>query len=137
MKKLFSVFIFAFLLLSCSKENDTLENEIIGEWKLFEVMIIDFQSNPTIDYSDKNIIYTFKSDGTMIVSGGQNPGYSNGEYEYIFEEDFLGELPEGPKTWLVKINSTKWTYELSEGIMTLSNSFVDGPTLRFKRNGTN
>lgn len=54
------------------------------------------------------LLRSFKSNGTLTVSGGANPGYGNGDYEYFFGEDFLGGS-NTPKILLVKINDSKWT----------------------------
>ena len=51
---------------------------------------------------------------------------------FFFGEDHLGGSSD-PKVLLVKINSTKWTYDLTNGIMILGLSYVDGPNLIFER----
>ena len=58
-------------------------------------------SEDSIDYTNENICYNFRSDETLIISGGENAGYSNGEYEYFFEEDHSGGSND-PEILLVK-----------------------------------
>lgn len=122
-------------LSSCSNNDDSSTDQIIGEWKLMMAKIIDFSPNPPIiDYSNENIIYNFKSNGKLVVTGGQNIGYPNGEYEYFFGEDYLGGgLGNEPKVLIVKINGSKWTYNLTGKEMKLGQSYVDGPDLILER----
>lgn len=122
---------------SCSNDDDSLRNQITAEWKLIRAEFYELEGgNPSeslIDYSDQNIIYDFKSNGTLIVSGGENAGYYNGNYEYFFGEDHLGGGMSDPKILLVTIDQTKWTYDLKDGKLTLGLSHVDGPDLVFER----
>jgi len=137
MKNLMYLLLIIFTILSCSKDDYSMNEQIYGEWKLTEARIVDFSPNPPIiDYSDDNIIYNFKFNGKLIVTGEENVGYTNGEYEYFFGEDYLGGAPSPgeSKILLVKINTTKWTFDITNEIMTLSNSYIDGPTLVFGRN---
>ena len=136
MKKLIVVVLTIGTVLSCSSDDDNPTNsEILGKWKLIEVQIIDFGTNPTIDYSTENIVYNFQAYGVLSVTGGANIGYPNSTYNYILEEDFLGGTPSPGEEmiWLVKVNSTKWTYNNSNGQMILGTSYVDGPDLTFER----
>ncbi len=134
MKKIL-IFIITIVTLSSCSNDDSINDKIVGEWKLIGVSTMSFNPNSTIDYSNENITYNFQSNGILLVTGGQNVGYTNGEYEYFFGEDYLSGAPSPgeSKTLLVKINSTKWTYDLTNGVMTLSTSYVDGPILRFER----
>ena len=136
MKKILILIVAIVTMSSCSNDDDFSTKQIVAEWKLMEAKFYGLQggnsSEGSIDYSDKNIIYNFHSDGTLTVSGGENAGYSNGEYEYFFGEDHLGGIND-PKTLLVKINESKWSYDLRNGKMTLGKSHVDGPNLVFER----
>ena len=134
MKKNIALTLIGLLILSCSKDDDR-TNQITGNWKLIEAKFYRLDSGSSeglIDYSNGNIIYNFQSDGTLIVSGGENAGYQNGEYEYFFGEDYLGGIND-PKIVLVKIKNSKWTYDLTNGKMTIGKSYVDGPDLIFER----
>lgn len=123
--------------LGCTKqETETKEQQALnGTWKLIEARIINFSTNPTIDYSNKNIVYNFQANGILLVTGGDNAGYPNGEYEYVFGKDYLGGAPSPgeEKILLVKINDSKWTYDLTNRKMTLGKSYVDGADLIFER----
>ena len=133
MKKIL-ILIFAIgILLSCSNDDDSMNNQIIGEWKLIEAQIFNFGGQNLIDYTNENIIYDFQSNGILQVTGGDNVGYTSGEYEYFFGEDYLGGGTSDPKVLLVKINESKWTYNLTNGKMTLGTSYVDGPDLILER----
>lgn len=131
MKRILLLLFNVFLISSCLKEVD-ISNQIIGNWKLTEVKSYGFGGESTIDYSDKNIIYNFKANGILVVSGGDNAGFMNGEYEYFFGEDHLGSNTD-PKVLLVKINNLKWAYHLTNKKMTLSQAYVDGASLIFER----
>lgn len=136
MKKILFLIMIIVAISSCSKGDDSSSNQIIGEWKLIEAKFYGLEggnsSESSIDYSNENIIYDFQSNGTLTVSGGENVGYSNGEYEYFFGEDHLGGMND-PEILLVKINESKWTYDLTNGKMTLGQSYVDGSDLVFER----
>ncbi len=124
------------VISSCSNDDDSSNNQIIGEWKLIEAKFYGLEggnsSEGSIDYSDKNIIYNFQLNGTLTVSGEENAGYPDGTYEYFFGEDHLGGMND-PEILLVKINESKWTYDLTNGKMTLGQSYVDGPDLILER----
>lgn len=136
MKKVLTIILIGFLISSCSNDDD-ISNQIVGNWKLTEAKFYGLVggSSPegSIDYSDKNIIYNFKSNGKLIVSGGDNAGYTDGEYDYFFGEDYLTGNNDPPKILLVKIDGSKMTYTYKNGKMTLGLSYVDGPDLIFKR----
>ena len=136
MKKNLILILVIIILSSCSKDDKSSSIPIVGEWKLMETRILDFSGNPTIDYSSENIIYSFQSNGKLLVTGSQNIGYPNGEYEYLFGEDYLSGAPssEESKIFLVKIDNLKWIYNLSNGKMILGQSYVDGPDLYFEEN---
>ena|SRR5690606_2095272 len=136
MKKILILIMTIATILSCANDDDSSNNQIIGEWKLIEAKFYGLEggssSEGSIDYSNENIIYKFQSNGVLTVYGGENAGYSNGEYEYFFGEDHLGGMND-PEILLVKINQSKWTYDLTNGKMTLGQSYVDGPNLVFER----
>jgi len=134
MKKTVTLLLVIITLFACTSDDDArLDKQIIGEWKLIKAEIVNFSPNsPIIDYSDKNIIYNFKSDGKLVVTGGENIEYPDGEYDYYFGEDYLGGTTD-PKILLVKINNSKWTCNLTDSEMMLGQSYVDGPNLFFKR----
>jgi hypothetical protein len=132
------IFLFSIIITICSCERNEIEinnTRIIGEWKL--VQIDQYVMNPsgaklsTIDYSSKNVIYNFQKNNLLNVSGGENFGYSNGEYPYEFKKDYLSGFPspEDNKINLVIINDSKWVFNFSGSQITLSKAYVDGPTL--------
>jgi hypothetical protein len=135
MKKNLILILAIITLSSCSKDDNPSTKQIVGEWKLMEARILNFSTNPTIDYSNENIIYNFQSNGKLLVTGSQNIGDPNGEYEYLFGNDYLSGAPSSgeSKILLVKINNSKWTYNLTNGKMILGQSYVDGPDLYFER----
>jgi len=133
MKKITILFLIIGILASCSNDDDVANNQIIGEWKLTEAQIFNFNGQFSTDYSNDNLIYNFQSNSILKVTGGQNFGYPDGEYDYFFGEDYLGGGTNEPKVLLVKINESKWTYNLTNGKMTLGKSYVDGPDLILER----
>ncbi len=137
MKNLIYLLVISLTVLNCSKNddsNDSQENPILGEWKLIKITSDGTYDPVLIDYSNKNIIYEFTPDKRydypesgfeLIVSGEENSGYPNGKYEYFFREDYLEPGPWGEddqKVLLVSINGSKYSYDLTEEIMTLSQS---------------
>ncbi|TXK77095.1 hypothetical protein [Mesonia sp. K4-1] len=136
MKKILILLFTIATISSCSNDDDSSTTQIIGEWKLMEAKFYGLEggdsSEGSIDYSDQNIIYDFQANGTLTVAGGENAGYPNGTYEYFFGEDHLIGT-DGPETLIVKVNESKWAYDLTNEKMTLGNSYVDGPDLVFER----
>jgi hypothetical protein len=133
MKKILIIILGIALLSSCSDNNDIQNNQIIGEWKLLEAKIFGFGGQSSTDYSNENIVYNFQSNGILKVTGDQNVIHPSGEYDYFYGEDYLGGGTSDPKILLVKINESKWTYNLTNGKMTIGQSYVDGVDLVFKR----
>lgn len=135
MKKITPLILIGILVFSCSND-DGITAQIVGSWKLTEARFYGLQggdsSEGSINYTNENIIYNFQTNGILIVSGGDNAGHKNGEYEYFFGEDHLGSSND-PKSLLVNINNSKWTYNLTNGKMTLGKSYVDGPDLVFDK----
>lgn len=129
-KRHFLLIVISLMILSCSNDNET--TQIVGQWKL-----IYRHSNPWSSYiadeSAKNIVYDFKSNGILIVTGNQSAPHTDGQHNYFFGEDILGGLSSDPKIVLVKIDGEKWTYNLSSGQMMLSQGYLDGESLTFAR----
>ncbi len=110
MKFFLTLLLIGFLFSNCSNDDDV-SNQIIGNCKLTEAKFYGFEGENSINYSAENIIYSFQTNGILIVSGGENAGYTNGEYDYFFGKDHLGGGNNDPKVLLVKINESKWTYD--------------------------
>lgn len=81
------------------------------------------------------MIYSFQTNNLLKISGGENIGYSNGEFSYEFKKGYLSDFPMGEdsKLDLVIMHSTKWVFNYSKSQMTLNNSYIDGPTLTFEK----
>ncbi|GLB50317.1 hypothetical protein [Neptunitalea lumnitzerae] len=135
MKKIISLLLVGFLLVNCS-DNDEDSNRVVtpveGTWQLMEARFYGLEggssSEDSIDYSDQNIVYTFNSDGTLEVSGGDNAGYTNGIYTYEYEANAMGVV----YTQVVYIDESMWYfYNYEEGEIRLSKLHVDGPELVF------
>ena len=153
MKHLLKLLIFSLLLIiavtacnSNQKEDDIpIENLtksvdsdlyklISGKWQLMEVRA-SFVSNPPFVYdcSEYNIVYEFKTNGVLIVSGetDESIGYTAGEYTYSFVDDVFGwlHLP-----WGLQINnySPSW-YNISSEELIIDYSPLDGSTSCFIR----
>ncbi len=135
MKKITKLLTIGFLVLGCSND-DAVPNQVVGNWKLVEAKMYGLEggssSEASIDYSGKDIRFSFKSNGTLVVSGGSNVGFSNGEYKYVFGKDTMGWGDE-QKYLVVNVDGAKWFFSLVKDQMTLSRSYVDGPDLIFKR----
>lgn len=132
------IFLISIIITLCSCERNDIEiinTRIIGEWKLVQIeqnfMSPEGIKKSTTDYSSKNVIYNFQKNNLLKVSGGENFGYSNGEYPYEFKKDYLSGSPSAEETKinLVIINDSKWVFNFSGSQITLSKAYVDGPTL--------
>ena len=157
MKKIIFLFLIIILCIGCSENNKydpaplqeidytdcimgeldvvTSSDQILGEWNLLRTRIL-WPEYQNWDYSNENIIYNFKSDGTLIISeSGGIGGFEEGEYNYVFEKDYLSNSPSPneSKIWLVKIMNMKWTYNSQNDLMILGQSYVDGADLCFER----
>jgi hypothetical protein len=78
------VLILLFTAGSCEKG----EKQIIGSWKLVILYpYYDFNGErPIVDYSDSNIVFTFKANNTLLISGSMAEGYlPAGEYTYTYK----------------------------------------------------
>ncbi|WP_156305984.1 hypothetical protein [Sphingobacterium endophyticum] len=132
------IFLISIIITLCSCERNEIDinnTRIVGEWKLVrieqDVMNPSGIKKSTTDYSSKNVIYNFQKNNLLKVSGGENFGYSNGEYPYEFKKDYLSGSPSAEETKinLVIINDSKWVFNFSDSQITLSKAYVDGPTL--------
>ncbi|MDR1345474.1 MAG: hypothetical protein LBK03_02065 [Bacteroidales bacterium] len=76
------------------------DQSITGSWKLVELKYPAYtyaENQTVVDYTDSNIIFTFKENNTLQVSGSMQEGYiPEGEYPYrycvIVDEK---DMPEG------------------------------------------
>jgi hypothetical protein len=141
MKNILILMMAIVVLSSCSKDNDDdATNQIVGKWKLVKIEYYKRDANTngslqTTDYSVKNIIYDFRLNNKLIISGEDNMDSENRVSDYVFEKDYLSGFPsEGEsKMFLVKIDGSKWTYSLTNGIMKLGQSYIDGSDLYFEK----
>ena len=64
--------------------DDYLTSCIIGKWKLMKVLVYTDIALKVDDYSKDNIIYEFKSNGILTISGvpKDNGGYRAGDHTY-------------------------------------------------------
>jgi len=93
MKKIFKLTVFLAILLmfmgggSCSDDIDP-QKAILGKWRLVKVTAPFTPTGPiSYNYSKYNIIYEFKADGTLTVSGNIEQidwygGHEIGEHTY-------------------------------------------------------
>jgi hypothetical protein len=141
MKNILILMMAIVVLSSCSKDNDDdATNQIVGKWKLVKIEYYKRDANTngslqSTDYSVKNIIYDFRLNNKLIISGEDNMDSENRVSDYVFEKDYLSGFPsEGEsKMFLVKIDGSKWNYSLTNGIMKLGQSYIDGSDLYFEK----
>lgn len=131
MKKIITLLLIVFAFSGCSNDNDdTIQNPILGKWKLVETRTLIFGSSESVDdLSDQNITYTFDSKSNLTVN-------TNGKIEtfkYEYKIDYLSGTPSSPeeKKWpFVIINNQKWTYvSLAPNKIIIGKSYVDGSDL--------
>jgi len=144
MKKLLAISILI-LLISC-KENTThidmdlkcptvaregSNTQLVGKWKLVQGKTV-FNFPRTFDYSCNEVIYDFRLNGILIVSADikESIGASPGEHTYEF---IRKPVFEGGKDFTLKINDGTSSCKISNGLMTLDDSPLDGPILYFAR----
>ena len=134
MKKLFVLLLGLVFLLNCSKHNSLDTQDITGKWKLIKGKTAGFgEPSVSFDLSKENIVYHFKPDSVLKITGKGGP-YPSGEHHYFFGEDYIGgynPILNDPKILLVKINNLRWSYSLTRGEMTLGRSYVDGADYSF------
>jgi hypothetical protein len=123
------------ILLNCSdhelKPNPSAQSTpVVGVWKLIQLQ--PGWMYPLKDYSNNNILFDFRSNGQLIITGAPNDVYPNGKYSYFFGEDYLLSSSD-PKVLMVEFGTSKWTYDLTNGKMTLGQSYHDGPDFLFAR----
>ena len=97
MKDLYLTFLAVFfILLSYNSDDDNTDNSpqiiepevrILGEWKLIYIFRVSSPPNE-FDYSNDEIVFEFKSNNTLTVTGNDDPSlyFTNSEYEYEFIE---------------------------------------------------
>ena len=104
---------------------------IIGKWKLEKIRVSSRLGISCMDCSSYNVLYEFKQNGTLTVSGNtKNLGcHESGEYSFIKDEWSMGR---DDYPWGLKINygSTNW-YMLSSKKLIIDYSPGDGATYYF------
>ena len=94
--KRFFLILAALICISCqSKINDddaaNKDSTIIGKWKLDK--IVPFTNLESYDYSQYNIVFEFKTNGTLTVSGTNELAnasiFPEGDYLYLLKNDFI------------------------------------------------
>lgn len=136
MKKIITLFLVAFLFINCSSNDndDTVENPVVGTWKLVKAESLVFGGPNTVtDFSNQNIIYKFDNKSNLtIIKNGTNVSTQKYEYklDYISESNTPGES----KVNMVVIDgSTKYIYHFINGQMKLEESYIDGEDLYFEK----
>jgi len=91
--------------------------QIVGNWNLVQEKIY------VTDYSTQNIIYKFKGNNILTVSGvvGENHSHVNGDYKYNSNADY------------VEIDNLKWYSTHTSTTLILDQSYVDGSNLTFTK----
>ncbi len=157
MKKLVLLIFVCTAILSCSTENETVEeaeeavevvdpttpptepaepvqeNLILGNWKLAYIYT-PFSANQITDYTSQNITYTFRDNGMVEISE-DNLEHDAGEYEYTFELEERDDIDGNGNlivvtTLITRIDGARFSYqERSDGLIRLGMSAHDGQDL--------
>lgn len=77
MKKQILLLLVVSLMFSCSNDEDNLETELIGKWKLIEVLADPGDGSGTFEPVRSNKIIEFKSDGTLTTNNSLCDPYSD------------------------------------------------------------
>lgn len=110
------------------------DDNVIGKWKLVKASIIKLAHGiSTEDYSCNNIIYHFKEDGSLIISGVDEGMHirGNGVYSFELKDTMLYDHMEYDYT--LKIGEIRKACGIHNNAMVLDASPVDGNTLHFFR----
>ena len=119
--------------LKCSvvarKGND---NQIIGKWKLVKAQTV-FLDPRTVDYSCNQIIYAFDLNGNLTITADTADiiGQNSGSYDYTFSKSSFFEGQN--EKYTIKIKQRSITCGISNGVMILDDSPLDGPILYLVR----
>lgn len=107
-------------------------DNITGKWKLVKAKAV-FRDPRTEDYSCNDIVYDFRADGMLVISGTtKNPiGYDEGQYAYEFS---IGKLyQEAEEDYTLKIGNTSLACNIEENQLVINESPLDGPILHLVR----
>ena len=110
------------------------DDDIIDKWKLVKVNIIKLAEEIRMeDYSCDDIIYHFREDRSLLISGVEDgmPVRQNGEYPFELIDSVLYENMDYDYT--LKIGSQKIACDIEDNAMILDASPLDGNTLYFVR----
>jgi hypothetical protein len=133
LKKLFLLIAISSLILGCSDEDESnpiITGEIVGQWKMIYTHARAWDSHIS-DVSAKNIVYNFKSNGILLVSGDQIGRHTNDQHKYSFGEETLTIGGQNYERMIVRIGNQKWSSSFSDGQMSLMELDSDGGSLTF------
>jgi hypothetical protein len=101
---------------------------IIGRWKLETIK--HPMNGQSFYYSQHNVVYEFKTDGVLVISGeAEIPIWpETGEYSYSFIDDEKGYGMVGLSYGLKIGNSTFW-YRISSKELEINNAPLDGAVI--------
>jgi hypothetical protein len=142
-----AIFLLVLTLTACKKDDNNMEeslrcpvaavdgvdDSVLGKWRLVKARIV-FRDPRTEDYSCEGILYDFRADGTLTVSGGSSvdaPGYEEGQYTYTFTAGKLFEHLE--EAYTLSINDSKFASGINDNRLVLNASPLDGPILYLVR----
>ena len=130
--------LFAVCFSSCSKKGGDEQFTIVGEWKIVTVEIPFIgESN---DYSLYSIVYEFRTNGILTVSGETDHielyrGHEPGEYPYaIISKDEAREKV-GIDDYRLKIGAIYLSYNVSSKVLVIDGKALDGGTYHFVKIG--
>ncbi|CAM1372363.1 conserved hypothetical protein [Tenacibaculum litoreum] len=77
MKKQILLLLVVSFMFSCSNDEENLETELIGKWKLIEVLADPGDGSGTFEPVESNKTIEFKSDGTLVTNSSLCDPYSD------------------------------------------------------------
>ena len=115
---------------SCSE--DDMNPEIIGKWKLLSISYP--MVGETNDYFQENIVYEFKTNCILTVSGVTTiplrGGAKIGEHSYSSDKNNMIEWGSDP---VLTINGCIWWYSVSSEYLEISQAPLDGAIINFEK----
>lgn len=137
------VLVLSFLLVSCQKEEtdgealkctvvvkEGSDDNVIGKWKLVIAETTFFKPRKE-DYSCREVFYTFREDGKLVITSNHENliGYDVGEYAFEFDKIEHEET----QYHSLKIGNGNIGCSIENNHMILDNSPLDGPKLLLMR----
>ncbi|WP_339610602.1 hypothetical protein [uncultured Planktosalinus sp.] len=114
-----------------------MNDSIVGNWLLIDIQknqMAQGAKNKFTDLEKHQVIYNFKNNGSLIVTGDTVLVHTPGTYNYNLEKDYIGlPLENQANELLLSIDNSKWSFTKKNNEIKIGQAFLDGPELTLKR----